>query len=198
MSLTSKEAAETLSDVERAAKRSTEAYCYEKAAPHLFQWGAIWFVGYVGTEILQENANWLWLPLIVAGCLGSFLINRRYAFAPPANAGEAASQEYRRHALRRSWQSFAAMGIVAIFVFATYALMWPVHGLQFAVFPPLVVGAIYAATGIWRGVRYLVTGILLSALTLIGFFYLREHFLLWMAVIGGGALILAGLWFRKA
>ena len=38
----------------------------------------------------------------------------------------------------------------------------------------------------------------IAVLTLVGFFWLPQLFLLWMAVVGGGALIFAGLWLRTA
>jgi hypothetical protein len=55
----------------------------------------------------------------------------------------------------------------------------------------------YVLIGLWAGMRFVITGIAVAALTLGGFFYLPAHFLLWMAAVGGGALILAGLWMRN-
>jgi hypothetical protein len=43
-----------------------------------------------------------------------------------------------------------------------------------------------------------VAGVLVAALTLAGFFLLKDNFFLWMAGVGGGSLILAGYWFRQA
>jgi hypothetical protein len=48
----------------------------------------------------------------------------------------------------------------------------------------------------YAGMRFLGTFVAIAALTLGGFFFLPAHFLLWMAVVGGGALVLAGLWLR--
>jgi hypothetical protein len=42
-----------------------------------------------------------------------------------------------------------------------------------------------------------LAGVVVAALTLIGFFGLPQYFLLWMAVVGGGALILGGFWLRS-
>jgi hypothetical protein len=50
----------------------------------------------------------------------------------------------------------------------------------------------------WLGLRYLVVGAALAALTLLCFFFLREHFYAVMAFAGGGALILTGFWLRRA
>ena len=51
------------------------------------------------------------------------------------------------------------------------------------------------AIGLWRGLRYVISGMAVVALTLIGFFYIGPIFF-WFAAVGGGAMILTGLWFR--
>jgi hypothetical protein len=35
-------------------------------------------------------------------------------------------------------------------------------------------------------------------LTVTGYVLLREHFMLWMSLCGGGTLLLTGLWMRRA
>ncbi len=80
---------------------------------------------------------------------------------------------------------------------STYAIFGPVRDTQQAAFVPLIVALMYVLVGIWRGPRFLITGVAVAALTLVGYFHLHEHFLLWMAVVGGGALVLAGLWLRQ-
>jgi hypothetical protein len=58
-------------------------------------------------------------------------------------------------------------------------------------------GAIHAALGLWVGLRYFVVGVLVMALALFGFYMIHgDLLLLWMAFLGGGALILSGFWFR--
>ena len=76
-------------------------------------------------------------------------------------------------------------------------VMQPGNPLAQGAFVPLLVAMFYCLMGLWRGVRLLITGIVVAALTLIGFFYLPEYFMLWMAAVGGGSLILLGLWLRK-
>jgi hypothetical protein len=60
-----------------------------------------------------------------------------------------------------------------------------------------VVALAYVLTGLWSGLRFVVAGVAVAVLTLGGFFYLPQHFLLWEGFVGGGALILAGIWFRR-
>ena len=88
---------------------------------------------------------------------------------------------------------FVAFGA---FIAATYAVFGRVTPAQQAAFVPLIVALGYTLLGIWKGPRFLVTGIVIAVLTLGGFFFLHAHFLLWMAFVGGGALLLAGLWLR--
>jgi hypothetical protein len=180
MSLSSKEAAETLSDVERASRRSAQAFGYRKASPHLILWGLVWLIGYSATDLRPADAGLIWLALVVAGCAISFLLGR---------SGNSAGA-------KNSWRALGIAAILCLFIGATFTILWPVSGMQVGVVTPLLVGAIYAGVGLWLGLRFVVTGLAITALTLGGYFYLPEHFLLWMAFVTGGGLILAGVWFR--
>jgi len=98
-----------------------------------------------------------------------------------------------RNALRYCAAAFA----VFVYIAATFFVMAPVTNKQVATFIPLLVALIYVLRGIWNGPRHIVAGIAIAALTLVGFVWLSSHFFLWMAAVGGGALILAGLWMRQ-
>jgi hypothetical protein len=183
MSLSPQEAASTLSDVERAARRSGQAYGYRRASPHLIAWGLIWVIGYATTDLRPDYANIIWPVLTLTGIAASVYLGRC--------AGSTGTGSY-----RSSWRVLALVLLAIVFISATYAIMGHVSGPQQGAFVPLLVGTIYAGMGLWLGPRYLVTGLAVIVLTLGGYFYLQEHFLLWQAVVGGGALILAGLWLR--
>jgi hypothetical protein len=120
---------------------------------------------------------WIIVPLI--GLAGSVLISR-------GRRG--------REGLR--WGA----GFFAIFCFiaATYAIMRPVHGAQYQVYPVLSVALAYALYGVMRLIRYLWIGAALFVLALIGYFFLQPWLPYWLAAVGGGGLILGGLWLRKA
>ncbi|WP_042338501.1 hypothetical protein [Paraburkholderia ferrariae] len=87
-------------------------------------------------------------------------------------------------------------------MFAFYILVLnifqPVTGPQSATLIALIVALFYVLAGLWLGARFVVAGIVLAVLTVFGYFMLAAHFYLWMAVVGGGALMLAGLWLRRA
>ncbi|WP_431201211.1 hypothetical protein ACQ86E_18540 [Bradyrhizobium betae] len=52
-------------------------------------------------------------------------------------------------------------------------------------------------TGLWLGTAFVAIGVVITAPTLIGFFFVGEAFPLWMAFVNGGGLILGGLWMRR-
>jgi hypothetical protein len=182
MSLSFKEATESLAQAEEAHRHSAELYFYHRSSPHLMMWGGIWVVGYGGTYLISEYWPWLWGALILAGCIGGYLIDHRHA--------DCASD-------RSGWRMAGAMAIAVTFAVCTYAIMWPVEGPQYTAFPALLTGAIHAAVGLWVGLRYFVTGVVVIALTLGGYYMIHgDLLLLWMAFVGGGSLILSGFWFR--
>jgi hypothetical protein len=181
MSLTSKEAAESLVQAEQARRRSAQLYSYSRSAPHLIMWGCIWVVGYIQNDLFPRYENWGWIVLILSGVIGGAIIGRRYALL---DRGPFA------------WRLFAVFAVAIFFVFATYTIMWPVRGTAMAVYPALIIGTLYTAIGLWCGLRYVIAGIVVLGATMGGFFFLHEHLLLWMAFVGGGSLILAGFWFR--
>lgn len=186
MSLSSEEAVASLTQVEEAGRRSSQLYFYHCSSPHLIMWGIIWVIGYGGTGFFPHQSLKLWLALMVAGIVGGTLIRRKYG-AKTSDAPYA-------------WRFAALWVIILFFVFATYAILRPTHGNQFCAFPALVTGCAYMAIGLWQGLRYLIAGAAVVALTLAGYFYIEQFFLnsLWFAVVGGGAMILTGLWFRTA
>ncbi|HJR55442.1 MAG TPA: hypothetical protein VJ798_02595 [Rhizomicrobium sp.] len=194
MSLSPNEAVQTLGEIARTEKRSAEAHCYANASPGFILWGLIWMVGYSGSYLLLKyglprGINWLWFSLTAVGVVGSHLIGRyQYRHQNPGQQAEGRLIGF------RFGMTFFAM---FLFTVAAFTIMRPVSYAATGAFIPLLVSLAYAIFGIWRGLRFLYVGIAVAALTMGGFLYLREFFTLWMAFVGGGSLILVGLWLKK-
>jgi hypothetical protein len=179
MTVSPQDAAAALRDIDAAQARSKTLRGYQHAAPHFLIWGIVWVVGYGLSDVFRGHANAIWGALVPIGLVAGVMVKR--------DASRAVSWRY------------AAMGLAILsFCGATFFVMWPVSGRQISAFIPLVIALLYVLGGIWAGPRYAVTGVAVAVLTLVGFVWLSTHFLLWMAFVGGGALILAGLWLRKA
>jgi hypothetical protein len=92
----------------------------------------------------------------------------------------------------------AVLGVTfVVFVSGTFAVMQPHDPRQPAAFFPLLVAAGYGIMGALGATRMLSIAAAIAALTLGGFFSLGGLFLPWMAAVGGGGLILGGLWLRQ-
>ena len=93
--------------------------------------------------------------------------------------------------------------VAAFVLFFAFGILWSV-GLghfgprQLGVFWPTYFMMIYTIVGLWVGAAFVAIGLGITALTLIGYFLVDgATFLLWMAVVNGGGLILGGLWMRR-
>lgn len=178
MSVTHEDATEALRLIAEAGQRSTMLRGYQSAAPHLILWGGIYAAAYTFGYFRPYQAGLAWAVLIPAATIGDVLIARR------------------DHG-RINWAVF--LGLFATFlafISATALVMQPHDPRQMAAFVPLVVAAAYVVLGIGVGRRLVFTGLALGVLTLVGFLALPSIFMLWMAVVGGGALVLGGLWLR--
>lgn len=183
MSLSPAEAQLALKDIEKTENRSAALQHHRNSAPYLIQWGVVWAIGYTITASAPQ-ISWAWAPLIAVGVIGSILLARRQSTVQSEGFG---------------WRYFASFAVIAIFIYALIAVMGPITYNQMSAVFPLVIGIYYAFIGLWtRGWRMLPLGLALIALTTIGYFMLPEHFLYWMAGVGGGGLIVGGLWLRSA
>ncbi|HEV2652033.1 MAG TPA: hypothetical protein VGU69_12290 [Rhizomicrobium sp.] len=180
MPISRDEAANALRDITQTERRSGEAYGYQRGAPHLIVWGVIWAIGY-SLSFFQPHWQLTWPVLSIAGVCASFWLGAR-----ARSSGESGSKYL-----------FTLVAIV-IFIAALFSVFPPRSGAQVGAFFPLLAALFYAIVGIWaNGRRLIMLSALIVALTLIGFFYLPVYFALWMALVGGGGLILGGLWLRS-
>lgn len=187
MPLTSQEAAETLRDIDQTTGRSAKAYGYSIGSPHLILWGVIWSIGY-GLVALRLDptrfpASTYAFPVLAAlGIAGSLLIGWRM------RAGSATHYD---------WRHLATVAAVAVFVTAIFAII-PLKGEQIGAFFPLLAALFYAIVGIWtKGTRMIVLGACIAAVALFAFFAQPAYFAIWMAIAGGGGLIVGGFWLRN-
>jgi hypothetical protein len=176
--LSPQEAASALRDIETAERRSETLRGYAQGSPHLVLWGILWVVGYGLTDFFPRHGQTIWAVIVAIGLSAGFAAIRRGGH----DVG---------------WRYGAVALTLAGFFCAVFAVLAPVNGRQVAAVIPLAVAAAYVLVGISRGPRFAVSGLAIAALTLAGFFLLRQHFFLWMAGVGGAALILAGVWLRR-
>jgi hypothetical protein len=70
---------------------------------------------------------------------------------------------------------------------------------EMGAFWPIYFMLIYCIAGLWFGYAFVAIGLGITVLTLIGYFFVGGFaFLLWMAAVNGGGLVLGGLWMRRS
>jgi hypothetical protein len=185
MSVTQQDAAEALRLVDEAGARSEMLRGYQSTAPHLILWGIIYALAYALSYMRPAQSNLIWIVLASLGSVGSVV---------------AASLDQRERASSdgNGWLVIPALFLTFLgFIAASSAIMQPHDPRQVGAFVPLVVAVGYIVLGLGVGSRIALAGVALAALTLVGFFAFPGIFELWMAVVGGGTLILSGLWLRR-
>jgi hypothetical protein len=188
MSISAGQAAAALQEIERTERRTHISGGYQAASPHLILWGCVWVVGYAGCGLAPSD-RWglVWLPLIVIGAIGSAWFGRR---SDKAMAGARSGAN--------GWRSAAMAGAIAIFMGSTYFVFRVADPLPYLIFPALVTGLVYTLAGLLaRLPRFAGIGAMIFAVTLGGYAAAPALTPYWVAIAGGGGLILGGLWLRK-
>lgn len=178
------EARQALSTVQAAVQRSTTLYRYRQASPYFLLWGVVWALGYGSSDLWPAQTGWIWAVLDGAGVLASILITK--ADRERQGAGQA-----------MTWRVAGLALALLVFFLATFLVMAPQTGRQVSTFITLTVALAYTVVGLWAGPRWIMAGVAVGALSLIAYFHAPAYFNTWMGLIGGGALVLSGVWLRR-
>jgi len=183
-SIDPKEAASALSDIESIVRRVRQSRIYNLASLMLIMWGALVFAGYLGSFLLPRQAGYFWAALNVAGVAGSFAIS---TFGYP----------------RTGIRTFDARMLIAFlllfaFGFVCTSVLGHFTPRQMGTFWPIYFMLLYIIAGLWVGQAFVVIGLCISALALVGYFLIGDWFDLWMAFVDGGGLMLGGWWMRRS
>ena len=181
MTLTRDEAARALAEMEAAQNRSSVLARYAAGGPILMLWGAEWFVCNLVSQYGGGAANWVWPSATLVAMGLSFWLSRR------AGAGA-----------RKGYRAIATSLAIFVFFFCLFSIMRLADLRAFNAVISLSVGLAYVIVGLWTGLRYAVLGAAVMAAVMAGWWLFPSLFFVWMAVVGGGALALGGLWLRRA
>lgn len=154
-------------------------------------WGAIWFIGFSGTQILlhlrnESGISWLWLVLDTLGVLGSIYLGVRMG----QRARKVSSTLWLPVLLW--WLALAAFDGVLIWRLRLYT-DWPNSVLLIV----LTIALGYVQFGLFTHRAISAIGLFIGLLAVAMATWLPEYFNLGVAFLGGGALIGGGLWFLR-
>ncbi|WP_409191843.1 hypothetical protein [Bradyrhizobium sp. RDM4] len=179
----SKEASAALAEIDDIVQRLRQSQLYELASLAALWWGVLVFAGNLVTWLWPAYAIYAWPAVDILGVGG--LVAIRLLNPPQAYA---AAFDIR---LLLVFALFFAFGYLCTNVIGHFGprqlgAFWPIYFMLF-----------YMLAGLWFGTAFVGIGLGITALTLIGYFYVGEAFPLWMAFVNGGGLILGGLWMRR-
>ena len=187
MDTTREDAKTALHDVDTARRHSLTLFQYGIASPYLLLWGVLWVIAGIIGWLSPDNVGIGWLVVDTIGIVATGYLVLRNA------------RRYARDGARSEGFRFAATTIVlGAFIAMVFVIFAPVSGTEIQVFITMVFAAIYMIAGIWVGRRYAVVGAILAVLTVGAFHLAPAHLPLIISILGGGALILGGLWMRRA
>jgi hypothetical protein len=178
------EAAAALDDIEQISRRVRQSTTYQLAGLLAAMWGVLVFAGNLATWLSPRTAGYVWFAIYIAGIVGSFAVS----------AYDRARTGVRSFDVRMmvALLLFFAFGFLCVTVLGHFTprqqgTFWPIYFMLF-----------YSIAGLWFGYAFIAIGFGITALTLIGYFFVGEAFPLWMAFVNGGGLILGGLWMRRS
>jgi hypothetical protein len=186
MSLSPDQAAAALHDIDCTERRTQVATGYAIASPYLILWGLVWIAGYGACAVVApERWGLVWLPLVVIGGIGSGWIGSRGRGRGSARPGAFS-------------QSLLLSAAVFLFIASVYYVFRPASTLPYLVFPSLIAGLVYTLAGaLARMARFVWIGAGIFLVTMAGFIAAPQYMAIWVAIAGGGGLLLGGLWLRK-
>ena len=180
----SQQASEALADINEMTRRVRQSRIYNLASLMLIMWGALVFAGYLGSFLLPRYAGYIWIVANLAGVLGSFAISA---------AG------YSKTGIRTfDFRMLIAFLLFFAFGFLCTSVLGQFTPRQMGAFWPIYFMLLYIIAGLWMGQAFVVIGLSISALALVGYFWIGDWFDLWMAFVDGGGLMLGGLWMRRS
>jgi hypothetical protein len=187
MTLDKAEAAQALADIDRSQRRSSSLYGYSRAAPYIFIAGVMWLVADLTLQFSRLRSDLVWSVVGALGGIAMFVAG----YLQNRHLGPAGD---RKEGLRAAgvWLS------MFFFFWTSFAVLAPSSGAQTHTFISDFFGFAYIIAGLWRGWRLVALGVALVGLSLIGFYEVHSYYLAYMGVVGGGALMLGGLWLRAA
>ena len=180
----SQQASAALAEIDDIARRVRQSHTYDLASRMLVLWGALVFVGNIASFLFPRYAAYIWIVVNLTGLAGSFAIS---AVGRPRSGARVFDLRILAATLLFFAFGYFCCGVLSHFTPRQLGTFWPIYFMLF-----------YTIAGLWLGYAFVAIGLAISALTLVGYFFIGDWIEPWMAVVNGGGLMLGGLWMRRS
>ena len=191
MNVTREEAAQALSDINRASDRIVQLKGYHHGAPFFIVWGLVWLIANTASQFMPDQRNLIWGPAVLAGMVISAVIGVMQSRRMAAGSANTINASIGRRIGLTS-------GIMLVFIFVVTWIANPESSRDVNTIISIFFPFIYMAAGVWAGWRLFAIGFVTAAAILAGYLWVQDYFDLWMGVFAGGSLIAGGIWLRTA
>ena len=186
MEISPNEAEEALVAIQTIAQKTRRSIASGGTYITLIVTGIVWLVGFACTQFLSgEIVRYIWTGLSIFGGILATIWGFRMSRHVHSPAAAATAKR---------------VGLFWLFLIfyciATISISWPMDGKQvtilillFALIGHLSMGLLLSFAAVWWPLP-------ITALALLGYFLLPDIFYLWMALLGGGVMIVLGLYIR--
>jgi hypothetical protein len=178
------EAAQALSDIEQIVQRVRQSRIYDIASQIMIAAGVLVLAGNIANYVSPRHSAYIWITVNVLSVAS--------VAALATMGGRQVGVQAFDFRMLAAFLLFYAFGILCCGVLGHYGprelgAFWPIYFMLF-----------YCIAGLWFGRAFIIIGLGIIVLTLIGYFFVEGFaFLLWMAAVNGGGLIFSGLWMRR-
>ena len=195
MSISLDDAKASLKQVEATMDASRTLASYAATDLIILTWGVIWFVGFLSDHFLTQPQSTLcewsgpiWIVLIIIGIGASLWAGLRMPIQNTAGK--------RIGLLWAAIYAYVWLGVIFLDPFLNTKALGPGEWGKFmGAINSLIPMFAWVVMGLWFETNYLAwLGLLLSVLIAVGFFLFHGFFYLWMALVCGDIMILAGLY----
>lgn len=187
MNISPNEAEEALAAIQRVTQKTRHSIASSGSYIFLIITGIIWLVGFLSTQFLTgEIVGYIWTGMSLLGTAVAILLGSRMGKrvrSPSVNATAKRAVIF--------WLLLVFYGIAAI------AIARPTDGKQVTMFIILFIMVGQSAMGLLLSFSSTWWALPITALALVGYFLLPGFFYLWMGVLGGGGMIVLGLYIRS-
>ncbi|SLM17385.1 membrane hypothetical protein [uncultured spirochete] len=178
-----KDALKDIADI-KALMRGMTTHVNRNAGWFFIVWGIIWIIGFMTTQVIGNDARFVWLALNILGIGLSFYLLRRF-FG------------------KRGGQMIPGLGRRIFLIFAGTAIFGILVGVLFGISSAeditllvvLLSGLCYFMAGIVGPAKNLYLGLLLWAASLVGRLAFPSYLPLIVAIVGGATFLGLGISF---
>lgn len=188
MNVSQEDARESLSTVHDVTIQTQRAIASVYTNPILILWGVLWIIAFTTTHFYLAYAFHIFMAMAAVGGVGTAVIC--WIFHSKAPIQETSGPKL-------GWRIAIFWILLGVYIPIWLFLLAPFSGMQCNAFISTVGLFAYIVMGLWFDNRFMIMlGLALTAATLVGFYILRDFYCLWMAFVGGGAILGAGLYIR--